>query len=450
MKKLLNERIPTILGIVLIMMGVPLTIFFLKNQTIFKSRASDSQNPKNVKITNISAQSFTITYQTDLPSTGSVNYDSNKQLGKSALEDIDKKKNSFSPKTIHSISVGELIPSTKYYLAIISGSNTFLNNGAPFEITTGPSISSSSAQENILKGKILLPNGNAPSQALVYVNAQGSQTLSSAVADNGEFSFSLKELRTDDLSSYFNVQDSAVFKIFATDGSLESTALASLDQTEIIPTITLSNDYDFTQEISPLASKSAQPLGFPSIALSSKISKPKILSPKDKQSFSSQKPQFNGISLPNEKVDIVIHSAEEITTQVTADKNGNWTYQPSSNLAPGDHTITIKTRDSSGILTTITQAFTVYAAEIPTPTATPSATPTPTILPTSTPIPTSIPIPTPSPTITPSPLPSPVIVPIVSKGGLPPTGNSPIALTITGIAVTAIGTVLFLFAHTIL
>jgi hypothetical protein len=188
-------------------------------------------------------------------------------------------------------------------------------------------------------------------------------------------------------------------------------------------------------------------LGFPSIAPSSKISKPKILSPKDKQSFSSQKPQFNGISLPNEKVEIIIHSAEEITTQVTADKNGNWIYQPSSNLAPGDHTITIKTRDSSGILTTITQAFTVYAAEIPTPTATPSATPIPTILPTSAPIPTLVPILIPSPTITPSPLPSPVIVPVVSKGGLPPTGNPPTLLITGGIIMAIFGFMLFLLTH---
>src|SRR3990172_1297002 len=436
--KLLNRRIPTILGIIFILLGILLTTPIIKNQTMFKSSAINSQEPQNVRMTNISDQSFTVTYQTKLPSTGSISYGSDKKLGESGLEDADKQTGSFSPKKIHSISVNKLTPTTKYYLTIISGSNTFLNNGAPFEVTTGSTIASPSANQNEIKGKIVLPDGSIPPEALAYLSTENSQLLSTITAKDGKFSFSLKGLRTNDLSSYLKATDSAVFKISTTDGSLNSTVLVSLNQANSIPVITQSNNYDFTQEVSADASRSAKSLGFPLIIPSGKFLKPEILTPEENQSFTDQKPQFSGTSLPNEKVEIIIHSDEQITTQVTADGNGNWTYRPSNNLSPGVHTITIKTRDSAGILTTIMQSFTVFAAgsqisELATPSATPTVFPTVVIL---------------SPTVTPTSLPTPTLAQVVTKGGLPPPGDPRITfVTISAIATTVAGIVLFLLTQ---
>jgi hypothetical protein len=282
MKELLNKRVPAILWVILILIGIPLTIYNLKNQTASSSQASESESPQDVKVTNISNNSFTVTYRTQTPSIGSVNYGPDKQLGTSVLENIDEGNAALSPRTIHSISLKELTPSTKYYLEIVSGDNTFLNNGTPYEITTGPEISSPFAQENIIKGKIILPNGDAPSEAIILVSAQNSQILSGIVNNNGEFSFSLKDLRTDDLTSYFNITNSTVFNILATDGFSKSSISASLGQTGFVPTITLSNDYDFTQEVPPAASKSAQSSGFLLISHTGKKLKPKILNPKSK------------------------------------------------------------------------------------------------------------------------------------------------------------------------
>lgn len=449
MKKLFNKRIPTILGIILILLSIPLTTFILKNQIVFRGNASNSQEPQDVKMTNITDASFTITYRTELSSTGSISYGNDKKLGGSELEDVDKQRGSFSPKKIHSISVKKLMPNTKYYLTIISGSDIFLNNGRPFEVTTGTDISSPSTKQNSIKGKIVLPNGDAPSDALVYLNAENSQLLSTTTAKDGKFSFSLEKLRTDDLASYFSVNDNAVFKIVATDGFLKSAATVTLSQKDSIPTITLSNDYDFTQELALLASRSGELSGFPSIVPSGKNLKPQILNLKENQSFANPKPQFSGTSLPNEKVEIIIHSDEQITTQVTTDSNGNWTYQPPNNLSPGVHTITIKTRDAAGILTTIMRSFTVFAAEAQVP----IQTVLPTLIPISTQTPTPPPAGGPSPTIvifptlTSTPTLSPTIAPTISKGGLPPTGTSSTLLTVGGIIATLAGLALFFFTH---
>lgn len=449
--QLFNKRIPSILGIGFVILGIVLTTIIIKNQTSLRSKASSSEEPQNVKITNISDDSFTITYQTDAATTGSVNYGKGKELGNTELEELDKEKESLSPKKIHSIAVKKLAHSTKYHLVIISGQNTFLNSGVPFEIVTAPNISSPFATHAIIKGKIVLPDGNPPSEALVFLSSENSQ-LFSTLAKNGEFNFSLKSLRSSDLTSYLRPNENIILELLATNGSLKSTVLLSLNEVNSIPTITLSNDYNFTHKIVPIASKSAESefLGFPVVTAKPSSLKPQILTPKKDQSFTDQKPQFRGTSLPNEKVQIIIHSDENIQTQVIADSNGNWTYRPPNNLSLGEHTITIKTRDSSGILTTIMQSFTVFAA-------TPSATPTQKVTPTSTPTPTHTPTPFPSPTIiiltptfTPTATLIPTSVPIETKAGLPPTGDSPILLIIGGIITAISGIALFLLTRTVL
>ncbi|MBI4096197.1 MAG: hypothetical protein HY425_00585 [Candidatus Levybacteria bacterium] len=444
--KLFNKRIPTIFGIGFVILGIALTAIVANNQTGLKSKASNSQNPQDIKITNLSDKSFTITYQTDAVVTGSVNYGRDKNLGNMELEDLDKEKGNFSPKNIHSITVKKLLPKTKYNLVIISGQNTFLDNGSPFRITTAPNIASPSAGQYTVKGKVLLPNGNPPDEALVYLRTQNSQLLSAPVAKNGEFDFSLKSLRSENFTSYLDLNENTVLEITAVaSGSLKSSVLTSLNKKDSMPTITLSNNYDFTSDIAPIASQSGEEKssGFPTIAPKETGLTPQILTPKENQSFTNQQPQFQGKSLPNEKVEIIIHSDENIQIQITADSNGNWTYQPPNNLSPGAHTITIKTRDSSGILKTLTQSFIVFAAETTPPTLQP--------IPTLQPSPTVILMPITAPAFSPTPIPFAILPPMTSKDGLPPTGSSTLTpLTIGGVIATIAGIALFLITRSML
>lgn len=437
---------PTIVGIGFVILAIALTTFIVKSQTNLKSKASNSEEPHNVKVTNLSDNSFTLTYQTDAATTGSVNYGQSKELGNTGLEDLDKEKGNFSSKNIHSITVRKLTPATNYHLVIVSGQNTFLNNGTPFEIATAPTISSPSATKLQVKGKVILPDGNVPQEALIYLSTKNSQLLSSVVGKNGEFNFSLDSLRSEDLNSYFKLNAFTSLELTVISNSLKSTVFVSVNEADSIPTITLSNNYDFTNDFAPIASKSAESksISFPAVTIRPESLKPQILSPKKDQSFTDQRPQFRGTGLPNENVQITIHSTEQIQAQVKADSNGNWTYRPPSSLSPGEHTITIQTRDAAGILTTLVQSFTVFAAgtqvsESATPSATPFPSPTIIVL---------------TPTVTPTPFPtggpSPTPIPIGSKGGLPPTGDSPILLILGGIVTTVSGIVLFLLTHSVL
>jgi hypothetical protein len=440
--QLFNKRIPTLFGIGIIMMGILLTNTAIKNQTSFSSKASSSEEPKNIKITNVSDNSFTVTFQTDVPTISSIKYGQNEKLEKSEIEKIDKEKGTLISKKIHSISINNLLPITKYYFSITSGSNTFLNNDVSFETITGSEIPSTSIEDKVLTGKIVSPNGDTLSEGIVYLNTNNSQLLSTVFADDGKFNFSLKEIRTSDLASYLDLNSNSPIRIFATDGNLTSVVLVSLNQNDSIPTIILSNNYDFTQEIHSIASESAELARFPSIAISKNNLKLEIISPKDNQTFTNPKPQFRGTSLPNENIEITIQSNEEIKAQITADKNGNWTYKPFESLSPGIHTITIKTRDSLGILRTISKMFTIYTNEILTSIPTRIPTPTRAISPTVMPMPTSELTPT-----TVLSMSSTASVLAASTNELEPTGSSQAILIFGGIIAVLAGITLLFFTH---
>ncbi|MEK7450554.1 MAG: Ig-like domain-containing protein [Patescibacteria group bacterium] len=443
-----NKRIPTLLGIGMIGIGIIITSLLVKSGVIFISRAGPSQTPTDVRISNIQESSFTVSYTTEDKVIGSINFGDSKNLGQSALDDRDQQTGSVSPHKIHNITVRGLNPSTKYYFSILSGQNTFLNNSNLFEAFTARAIDGSPSQQTPLSGKIISPNGTMPSEAIIYVTAENAQVISTLVKQDGSYILPLNSLLNKDLSGYFAFQKNTIIKLLVVGDSLKSNVLLSKDQINPIPTVTLSNDYDFTIGSSPIPSQSATPIGgFPSfssqlVSSSSANQNPQILAPKKDEGFTDNKPIFKGSALPNEKVQIIIHSDEQIQTEVTSDANGNWTYRPSTPLSPGNHTISIVSRDKSGILKTIQQSFTVYASGTQVnQSATPSATP---IL-TSVPNPTTTPIQTIS--IAPSPVPT-AIIPAPTKIPLPAAGNSSVIfLGMAAAATTIFGLLFFLLAH---
>ena len=172
-----NKKIPTILGILIITIGVGITTFLVSQSTLLKSNASLSDEPKDVRITNVTDTSFTVSYATDEQVAGSLNYGKDKNLGQSALDDRDQQSGNLANYNMHNITVRLLSSQTQYFFTITSGQDSFLNNGQPFTATTGPALASPSAQEP-MTGKIILPDGTAPSEGLVYATMDGAQVIS--------------------------------------------------------------------------------------------------------------------------------------------------------------------------------------------------------------------------------------------------------------------------------
>lgn len=441
-KSFWDKRIPTLLGIFLITISVGVTTFLVNQEAILQINAAPSEQPQNVRITNVTDASFSVSYSTNNSVIGSINYGKSLELGQSGLDDRDQQSGSLTNYKIHSITVRNLSPLTKYYFTITSGQDSYMNNNQPFEVTTGPPLTNSDLSENIANGKIVLPNGESPEEAIVYLTTGNSQVISALAKKDGSYSLSLSTLRTGNLSSFYTfTKDSSITMLIFGD-SLTSNVSASSEQADSVPTITLSKDYDFRINNSPIATESANLVTFPSFESSSSSAKnstnsPQILTPKEDQEFVDQQPLFKGTAVPGEDVQIIIHSDENINTEVSADQNGSWSFKPSTQLSPGEHTITIITRDANGILKSITQSFVVHAAENEiSESTTPSVTPTPGSFSQGGLNFTSSITATLTPTIT-----SP-------EQPLPPTGNnSIIAGGIIGIFIMAIGSLLFLLAR---
>ena len=445
-----NKRIPTLLGIFLIILGIGITSYLVKIGVILTSKAGPSETAQNIRISNITNRSFTVSFTTEALAIGSINFGKDKNLGQTALDDRDKQ-GDLKEHKIHYITVENLDSSSDYYFSITSGSKEFLQNGEPFIVKTAPVSSGSSFAEKTIKGKVVLPNGDPPAETVVYLNSDNSQTLSTLIKEGGSYSFSLNSLKTQDLSSYFTFSNETVLRLLVLgEDSLTSNARFGNFESEELPSITLGNDYDFTQSNLSTASQSAS-TGFSSlISQESTVENiPKINIPENNQTFIDSQPKFSGTAIPNSTVEITIHSDDNIKAQVVADAYGNWSFRPTTSLSPGEHTITIITREASGILRTITQSFTVFASgtqvsESATPSATPVVTPTsvPISTPTLIPIPTATPTQAVAPTIPPLVIVTPVVSPIT-----PPGNSSHLLLGILGVGLSVIGFSIFLMSR---
>jgi len=437
-----DKRIPTLLSILLIGTSIVMTSILVRSSTVFVSRADVTQTPQNVKITNILDTSFTVSYTTEVENIGSVNFGKDKNLGQTALDDRDQKEG-IRPHKIHNFTLHYLKPDTHYFFTITSGQNTFLNNNIPYETTTASIPKITQAPQTPITGKIVLPNGESPKEALVYAKIDKAQEISSLSKTDGTYLLALNSLLPQDLSSPVTLDKNNVIKMIITNGVLKSSVLFLGIQINPVPVITLSQDYDFTQRIEPTATKSSELSGFSSIAsklASSSAQNPSIIVPKKDQSFTDQQPVFSGVSTPYEKVQVIIRSQVAIQGEVTADSFGNWFFRPTQALSPGKHTISIQTKNKSGILQNITQSFVVFASEIPTPSPTPTALPSLIPTPTSTPTPTAI-----VPTATPIPSPLPISEATPTIAPETPLGNSSILIAgIFGLSIVALGCLLFI------
>ena len=419
---ILNRKIPTIFGLALLLIGIGFAVFILNSTTSLESQAAPEDEPKNIRISDTGPNSFAVSFSTETEVLSSVKY------GTSPTDLSQTSTSGTTPGLSHIIRLENLSPSTQYYFMIISGTHEYSDNGVPFSTTTGPEVTGEKSPAREISGSIQNPDGSPSSNALVYLTANGASVLATTANGDGIFSFDASNLLSSGLDSYFKIEDNTVLNLTANKKDLELTAIFIASSGNPLPATTLGQSYNFTVSNEPEASQSAREIGFPIFRESATEERAiSIESPEANEGFTDQRPSFEGTALPNESVEIIIQSSQEIKTSVTASSNGSWEYRPETPLEPGNHTITVKTRDTNGILRTLTRPFTVYAqgsqftepsvspsAPTATPTIvvatkTPTVSPTqvasvsPTLEPTSTIMPTQTPIPSLDPTSTPIP-----------------------------------------------
>jgi hypothetical protein len=450
MKK--KNTIPTILGIIVLLLGSLAGVFLINSAQIFKIGADVSAKVKNIRVANISDNSATISWTTDKETSGYVIWgNSEGNIDKIVNEDVGTQKY-FS----HSVSLTGLAPETKYFYKINSDGTVFDNSGIPWQIVTGPTLSSNK-NSFLVSGNVINASGQAEKKALVYIDIAG-YLFSTESSETGNYVFQIGGARTNDLRSYTSIDGTqTLLQLSVQAGDGVASAQIFPGSANPVPAIVIGSTYDFrnlpanSQGNSPNASLSLpndSPEGSKfNVTVPDQSQKPTSIileSLSEGEVITSQEPQFFGKGPEGTTLTITVHSETPINGIVQIPKNGSWSYAVPTNLEPGPHTITISWIDVSGITRFLTRNFVVKAGEVPAFTASDSGnitTPTPSLIPSGSPLATLKPNATPF--RSPTPLASASAMPVPVTGDLTPS----LILFMMGLAVVVFSFVVWKVAE---
>lgn len=435
MKK--KSTIPTILGIFVLLAGVFAGVFFLRNAQVFRIGATADAAPKDIRVSNITDNSATISWTTDKATSGFLNWGASQgDTSKVIQEDVNGQKY-FS----HNISLTGLTANTNYFYKINSDGESFDNGGIAWQLTTGEALEVSSTSI-LLSGNVINASGVPEVKSLVYASVDG-YLLSTLTSNTGNFVFQLGSARTPDLTSYAQIDMSSTLIQISVVAPPDGVASAQIfpQSGNPAPAIVIGQVYDF--RTSPANNQGGSPnanLNLPqntnqeskfNVTLPSSTPKPTSVileSLSEGETVTSQKPQFFGKGPGGESITIVVNSQSPISATVEIPDSGSWKYSIPTDLDPGNHSITISWIDASGITRFLTRNFVVQAGEAPAFTASQSGT-----IATPTPKSNASPSATPKSTLTPSPVASATAMPVPVTGDLTPT----LILFIIGLTVIA-------------
>mgnify|MGYP001585932005 CR=1 FL=1 len=209
-------RIPTLAGLTVIILGMTAGIYLTLSQQTITTQAAPELTPKNIKITNIEDVSASISWITDVETTGFVLYSFADNPEQVSIDDTDNQ--TPSAKLLHHISLKNLIPETTYQFKIASGKLT----SAPLEFTTAKKTDNQNEFKPII-GTVQDANQLLKS-GLVYLETPGAVTQSAVIKSPGNFILPLSKIRTDDLSDIFKDKDAEAILTIITDKQTSATA----------------------------------------------------------------------------------------------------------------------------------------------------------------------------------------------------------------------------------
>ncbi|QQG41961.1 MAG: fibronectin type III domain-containing protein [Candidatus Woesebacteria bacterium] len=420
-----KNKIPTILGIVILLVGIFAGVFFLGMNQVFRIGADSSIAPKDIRISNISDTSATISWVTDKETLSFISWGESK----SSLNKTDGENN--AKLSIHAITLTGLKAGTKYFYKINSDGTMFDNGGIPWEFSTGPDLGIS--QNNLLvSGSVINASGVPEKGVLAYIEV-GGYLLSTLTSDTGNFVFQLGSVRTQDLTSYAQIDKAQTLLSISIQAGADGVSSAQIfpQSANPVPPMVLGQVYDLRglppsqsgqipnanlslPENTVKESKFSIPVATGSPTPTSVI----LESLSEGEIVTSSRPEFFGRGPGGEKITITIQS-DPVTQDMFIAKDGTWTFSAPVDLAAGAHSITISWIDSNGITRTLTRNFIVQASENPAFTASNSGI---------------FPSPTPGATASASPTASPKPIPVT--GETVPT----LILFAIGIAILSFGT----------
>lgn len=214
--KLSQRRIPTLLGLGFLVLGLVVGVIFIgRGSGVFAPRATPETTPKQVKITNITDNTFTVSFLTDDTTSGIVQYGTaENDLDQVAQDDKMAVSATTSEFQVHHITARGLSAGTKYFFLLKTGSGAvFDNNGSVFTVTTAQKSGTPAAAKTIY-GQINTPSGGPANTGIVYVTPEGAGEMSVRISDNGSWAVPLSNARTVNGSGYAEITDTTPLRVY--------------------------------------------------------------------------------------------------------------------------------------------------------------------------------------------------------------------------------------------
>ncbi len=380
-----TRKFPTIIAIVILALGIMAGVIATNSSTIFKLGASPDSAPQDVRITNISNASITVSWITQKEVVGFVQYGETASLGQNTIAEN-------TPSTTHWVNITGLAPSTSYFFKINSDGTVYDNSGIPWTTSTSIALATEPTSQ-IATGQVQTATEQAVGEAIVYVTPQNGTAVSVLTTGTGAWTIPISKARTVDLTNFVTLTPTTPLQIFVQGGTKGiASAQVFMQNANPVQLMQLGQTYDFRQtgaegqnETSPTAdinlpdsTASANPSfnlagASPSGTLPTVVT---IESVKEKEVIATSSPEFFGKGPANTTLTIIVQS-EIITDTTITSPTGIWEWTPPDNLEPGTHKLTISWKNAQGVLQTITRNFTVLASDAPSFVSTPSATATP-------------------------------------------------------------------------
>lgn len=385
-------RIPTIMGLILVIAFVGVVIALFERFSRAPSGATGSTDPQDVAVTNIGDKGFTVVWTTPNPATGAVTILSPKHTPATAFDDRDMT-GALKAYLTHSVTMRALTPGTSYTFRILSNGKNYSDQDKPYMTTTAPTLTGEGSGLEPAYGSINDSAGAPVAGAIVLVTLEQGQLLSTLSSPSGTWLLSLGFARNTALSRYLRSEERLTETIRVLYNNQQSNAITDTLNDAPVPTMLLGKTYDFrkqqadAQKNTPLAQAKKE---LPSVLGDTTTTKPSlskvmsITSPAQNAALTSSLPLISGTGIPGKKVSVVVGITSPTSGTTTVGGDGIWRYTPPQSLGAGKQSVTATSVDSRGKPVAITNTFTILKSgtqvlgdSTPSASLTPTFTPTP-------------------------------------------------------------------------